>query len=308
MEYRIANIALHFFVVLVAPPFFIGVINRVKSIFAGRKGPPIFQLYFDIFKLLRKGAVYSKSTTALFRIVPLIILVAIVCASGFVPITGVAPLDFSGDIILFVYMFALARFLMIVSAMDTASSFEGMGASREATFGAFSELTMFTVLITLAIITRSMSLNEIFHWTGSRFLAEPSVVILFLAFFFILLTENSRMPIDDPNTHLELTMVHEVMILDNSGPDLGIILYGASIKLFIFMLFAALLISPNVQYGPWVGSAMLMLKVFGVAVAVGVIESVTARIKFIRIPQMLLGAFVLSLFALLISLYGRGML
>lgn len=294
--------------VLVAPPFFIGVINRVKAIVAGRKGAPLFQLYFDIFKLLRKGAVYSKSTSVLFQIIPVAVLASIICASCFVPLTGISLIGFSGDTIIFIYLFALVRFLTITAAMDTASSFEGMGASREATFGAFSELTFFTALVALAIITQSLSVNGMLTWSGSRFVVEPSMILLFFAFSFILLTENSRMPIDDPNTHLELTMIHEVMILDYSGPDLGVVLYGASIKLFIFMAFAVLLISPTTGHNLWIGSGILMLKVLCAAIVIGVVESVTARIRFLRIPQMLIASFVLSLFALLVALFGLGRL
>lgn len=308
MESKLINISLQIFILLVTPPFFIGVINRVKSIVAGRKGPPILQLYFDIFKLLKKSAVYSKSTTFLFRLAPVAISTSIFCAGLILPIVNSSPLNFSGDIILFIYLFALARFLTITAALDTASSFEGMGGSREAAFGAFSELSVFTILITLAVINHSLSLNSMFKWSEHTFIAEPSMILLFLSFFFILLTENSRMPIDDPNTHLELTMIHEVMILDYSGPNLGIVLYGASIKLFIFMVFAVLLIYPNPGHSLFVDTGILLLKVLAVSIIIGVIESVTARIRLIKIPQMLIASFVLSLFALLIALFGRGML
>lgn len=294
-------------ILLLAPPFFIGVINRVKAILAGRKGPPLFQLYFDIFKLLRKGATYSSTSSYLFRIIPLTILVMALCAGCLLPIAGTSLINFGGDLILFVYLFALCRFLTITAAMDVGSSFEGMGASREATFGAFSELTTFIVLVALAVITHSLSLNQIFQWSGNHLTSEPSFILLFFAFFFILLTENSRMPIDDPNTHLELTMIHEVMILDYSGPDLGIILYGASMKLFIFMAFAVMLISPTVESGPLETAGIVLLKILFVAIVIGIIESVTARIRFIKIPQFLIASFVLSLFALLISLFTRGL-
>jgi formate hydrogenlyase subunit 4 len=308
LESKILTIFLHLFVIIVAPPFFVGVINRVKSIFAGRKGPPILQLYFDVFKLLRKGAVYSKSTSQVFRMVPMIVLACVIFAGVLFPFTGSGLVGFWGDAILFVYLFALARFAIISAALDTGSSFEGMGASREATFGAFAELTVFIVIITLAVITRSLSLNGIFMWDGGHFALEPATILLFLAFFFILLTENSRMPIDDPNTHLELTMIHEVMVLDYSGPDLGIVLYGASVKLFIFMAFASTLICPNTWHGPVVTTGILMIKVLIVAILIGVVESVTARIRLIKIPQSLIAAFVLSLFGLVVAVFARGVL
>lgn len=299
---------LQLLILLITPPFFIGVINRVKSIVAARKGPPIFQLYSDIFKLLKKGATYSRSTSLLFRLAPLGILASILCAGLIFPVVGASPVGFVGDAILFVYLLALARFLTIIAALDTASSFEGMGGSREAIFGAFSELTVFVVLITLAIVTKAISLTEMFGWTADHFITEPTILILTGAFIFILLTENSRMPIDDPNTHLELTMIHEVMILDYSGPDLGIVLYAASMKLFVFMAFAVLLISPNTGYGLWQGALILLAKVMCLSILIGLVEAVTARLRLIKIPQALIAAFVLSLFALIIALFGRGAL
>lgn len=291
---------------LFLPPFFVGVINRVKSIFAGRKGPPVFQLYFDLYKLLKKGAVYSKSTSFIFRVAPLVVLASVACAGIFLPMSGTGTLNFYGDIILFVYLFALARFFIIIAALDTGSSFEGMGGSREAVFGAFSELTVFIVIATLAVVSHSFSLGDIFTVNQGHFIAEPSMILLFLAFFFVLLTENSRMPVDDPNTHLELTMIHEVMILDYSGPDLAIMLYASSMKLFVYMAFAVMFIYPNAECGPLVGSLILLLKVMGVAILIGIVESVTARIRLLKVPQFLIASFVLSVFALLTALFVRG--
>jgi len=308
LEYRPLSVIFHLFVLLIVPPFFAGVINRVKSIFAGRKGPPLFQLYFDIFKLLKKDAVYSRSTSYIFQFAPLVVLVSAVCAGAIIPLTGNAPIHFYGDIILFAYFFALSRFFMVIAALDTASSFGGMGASREAAFGAFSELTTFIVIIALAIITRSLSLDKIFTGGGPYLIAKPSIILLFITFFFILLTENSRMPVDDPNTHLELTMIHEVIMLDYSGPDLGLMLYAASMKLFIFMAFAAMLISSDASHGMFVGTALLLLKITVLAVIIGVVESVTARVRLIRIPQLLIVSFVLSVFALLVALFMKGVL
>lgn len=292
--------AFNVLILLIAPPLFLGIINRVKSVFSGRKGPPILQLYYDLFKLLKKGAVYSRSTSFIFRLTPVIILGCVLVAGLVLPLSGSSGMDFTGDIILFVYLFALVRFFIIISSLDTASSFEGMGASREAAFGAFSELTMFTVVISLAFISGSLSMEGLFNVSG------PSTILLFVAFFIVLLTENSRMPIDDPNTHLELTMVHEVMILDHSGPDLAIMLYASSIKLFIYMAFAVMVVLPNTGYAPWLGALLILLKVACVSVAVGVVESVTARVRMVKIPHLLIASFVVSSFALLIALFVRG--
>lgn len=301
-------ILVQLFVLLILPPFFMGVIVRVKSIIAGRKGPPLLQLYFDIYKSIKKGAIYSKTTSFIFKAAPLVILASVICAGILIPLTGKGVVDFYGSAILFVYLLALSRFFIIISAMDTGSSFEGMGASREAAFGAFAELTTFIVIITLSIISRSMSLKGMFTWNADHFISDPSVILLFAAFFFILLTENSRMPVDDPNTHLELTMIHEVMILDNSGPGLGIMLYAASIKLFIFMVFAVMLIYPFSGGGIWLNTGILLFKVLMLAVVIGVVESISARIRLIKIPQFLIASFVISLFALIVAVFVRGML
>ncbi len=289
------------------PPFYVGLINRVKSFFAGRQGPPLLQPYFDIIKLLRKGATYSTSVGVIFRAAPLVNFTAVAFAGAMLPLAGGA-FSFYGDAILFVYLFGLARAFMILAALDTSSSFEGMGASREAAFGAFAELTIFASLATLAVSTHSLSLDAMLTGLSSALNLEPASLIICAALFFVALTENSRMPVDDPNTHLELTMVHEVMILDHSGPDLGIILWGTSIKLFLFLSLSVLVLWPNKDVSPVLAAAMTAGKVTLMTVLVGVVESCTARIRLIKVPQALIASFVLAVFAFLIAAFSRGML
>ena len=303
MEFK--AILLHFFLFLATPPFFLGVIAKTKAFFAGRKGPPLLQGYYDLFKLLRKGTVYSRSSSTLLRIAPLVILTATLASGLFVPLLKSAPIPFDGDLILFVFFLGLGRFFTILAAMDVGSSFEGMGASREATFGALTELAFFLGLVALAAMTRSASLSGIFEWEGSHPLWNPALLILFAAFFLILLTENSRMPIDDPTTHLELTMIHEVMILDYGGPDLGLILYGTWVKLFLFMALVSSILWPPWAAGVWAGAGWLIVKVMGMAIAIGVIESANARLRLIRIPQLLIANFVATALSLVIILIGR---
>lgn len=295
-----------FLLVTVLPPFFLGVIAKTKAFFAGRKGPPLFQGYYDLIKLFRKGAVYSQTTSPLFRIAPLLIFVLILFASCFLPLAGKAPIHFEGDLILFAYSLALVRFLLILAAMDVGSSFEGMGASREATFGAFSELALFMGLIVLSVTTHSTSLSDIFSWGSSHATLKPVFLLLFFSFFLILLTENARIPIDDPNTHLELTMIHEVMILDYSGPDLGFILYGSSIKLFLFMALSVFLLWPQPVPWEWISLGSLFLKITGMAIVIGVVESTNARLRLIKIPQLLIANFVVAVFALLVTVFHGG--
>lgn len=295
-----------FLLVTVLPPFFLGVIAKTKAFFSGRKGPPLFQVYYDLIKLFQKGAVYSQTTSPLFRIAPLFIFVLILFTSCFLPLAGKAPIHFEGDLILFAYSLALVRFILILAAMDVGSSFEGIGASREATFGAFSELALFMGLIVLSVTTHSTSLSDIFSWGSSHATLKPVFLLLFFSFFLILLTENARIPIDDPNTHLELTMIHEVMILDYSGPDLGLILYGSSIKLFLFMALSVFLLWPQPLPWEWISIGSLFLKMTGMAIVIGVVESTNARLRLIKIPQLLIANFVVAVFALLVTVFHGG--
>ena len=233
----------HLMILIVFPPLLLGVIGKTKAFFAGRQGPSLWQPYFDLYKLMQKSPVYSVTTTWIFRAAPLVSTAAILAAGILLPITSLKPaVQFWGDLVLFIYLFALARFVIVLAALDTGSSFEGMGASREATFGCLSEITMFLNLTILALISRQMSLSGIFigGLASCWVLVGPVLILVVVSFFLVLLAENARIPIDDPETHLELTMIHEVMVLDHSGVDLAYILYGKAVKLF---LFATLLIS-----------------------------------------------------------------
>lgn len=291
-------------VVLVVSPLLPGVINKTKAAFAGRKGPPLLQLYFDLAKLLQKGAVYSNVTTWIFRAGPVVSLASFVIAALFVPLAGDSALSFSGDIIAFAYLLGLARFFTVLAALDTGSSFEGMGASREVTFSILSEPTLFIIFIVLARVSGSLSLKPMVTQAGA--LMNPSTVgllaLIVFSLFVVCLAENSRIPVDDPATHLELTMIHEVMVLDHSGPDLAFILYGASIKLFLMVSLLAHLLFP-IQ----AASAAQRWILFGslvavVTVTIGIVESVMARLRMIRVPRLLMAACMIAIFAMIIGL------
>jgi len=306
LEFNIYIWGVHFFLLLFLPPFFLGVIAKTKAYFAGRKGPPLFQVYYDLYKLWRKGVVYSRSASPVLRVAAPIIFSVILLSGLLVPIGGASPIHFEGDFILLAYLFGVGRFFTILAAMDVGSSFEGMGAAREATFAALTELAFFLVLVSLVAMTHSTSLTGVLEWGKSHFLWTPAYLILGLAFFLILLTENSRMPIDDPTTHLELTMIHEVMVLDYSGPDLGLILHGAAMKLFIFMALLTSLFWPPTETSFWLALGSSVLKMTGIAILIGVVESANARLRLIKIPQLLIANFVATAFALVIILMGRG--
>ncbi|HET9599363.1 MAG TPA: NADH-quinone oxidoreductase subunit H [Anaeromyxobacteraceae bacterium] len=290
---------------LLLPPLLPGVVSRVKARFAGREGPPLLQLYFDLSKLLRKGTVYSRTTTWVFRAGPVVGLAAIATAGLVVAVAGERALvAFTGDFILFAYLLGLARFATALAALDTGSSFEGMGAAREVTFASLAEPALFLVLVVLARATGTLSLSGMLGpglataWGH----AAPALVLAAFSLFVVALAENARIPVDDPNTHLELTMIHEVMVLDHSGPDLAFILYGASLKLFLFgAIFTRLVLGFRFE-SLLAAEAAFVLGLLGFAALVGVVESAMARLRLVRIPQLLVGASVLSVFAMVLLL------
>lgn len=292
-----------FIFALIACPALIGIINKVKAFFAGRKGPRLLQLYYDIFKLLRKDRILSETSTCIMELGPIVNLGAIITAAFLMPAAGAAsPLGFNGDIILFFYLFALGRIVTIFTALDTGSAFEGMGASREAQFSAIVEIVVFTIITFLALVsTGEFSLGLIqsisIANTGIGLSVTPLLLIA-VAFFLVILCENCRVPFDDPETHLELTMIHEAMILDNAGPDLAIIHYAAALKLWIMSGFLVLLIMPRLIANTAATFFIYHIGIILIAIIIGVVESILARARFVKIPQLLLSAFTISLIAI----------
>jgi len=286
-------------------PLMLGIINRTKAFFAGRNGPSVFQTYRDLRKLLGKGAVYSNTTTWVFRAAPTITLAAILITVLLLPLGNTpAMMAFPGDLILFAYLLGLARFFTVIGALDTGSSFEGMGASREVQFSALAEPVLLLSLAAIARSTGSVSLSEMYagvtaaEWSQ----AGPAFAMVIVALLAVFLAENARIPVDDPNTHLELTMIHEVMVLDNSGPDFAFITYGASVKLWVLGSLLVGLITPVRTGHVWFDAPVFLLGMFALAVATGIIESSMARLRLVRVPQMLVGAGALAIFALVLVL------
>jgi formate hydrogenlyase subunit 4 len=294
----------HLAVLVAVPPLLLGVVNRTKAIVAGRVGPPLLQPYFDLAKLLRKGAVYSRTTTWVFRAGPVIGLSAVATAGLLLAMGGApAAVSFAGDFILFAYLLGLARFFTALAALDTGSAFEGMGAAREVTFASLAEPALFLCLLVLARATGTSSLSGMLGaglsgaWGG----AAPALLLAAISLFVIALAENARIPVDDPNTHLELTMIHEVMVLDHGGPDLAFILYGASLKLFLFGAILSRLVFGG-SGSAAVSEVVFLAGLVVFAIGVGLVESLMARLRMIRVPQLLVGASVLSAFALVLLL------
>ena len=299
------GVLVHIIIVLALSPSLLGIIGKTKAFLTGRRGPPLLQPYYDIGKLFRKGNVYSDTTTWIFQAAPVVCMAAALVSSLLMPLGGLeAPVQFWGDIILFAYLYGLARFFMIIAALDTGSSFEGMGASREAAFSCLTEIVLFLDFIILALLSKSLVLSRMIEGNilSSWQLFGPVLLLAGASYFLVLLAENARIPVDDPATHLELTMVHEVMVLDHSGWDFAYILYGSAIKLFVLGgLFVNILV-PFHGLPPAVQTFVFGAGMIALAVGIGVVESCMARLRLNRVPQMLISAFVLALVGLLVVL------
>jgi formate hydrogenlyase subunit 4 len=302
MEWVVRD-AVHILLALGLPPLLLGVIAKVKAAFAGRVGPPLFQPYYDLARLFRKGSVFSTTTTWVFLAGPVVGLVTAAVASLLIPLAGPsAPVSFAGDFILFAYLLGLGRFFTASAALDTGSAFEGMGAAREVTFACLAEPAFFLGLLVLAKLSGSLQLAGMLggpvgsHWAT----AGASLALVLVSWFIVLLAENSRIPFDDPNTHLELTMIHEVMVLDHSGPAFGMILYGAALKLFVFGALVARLAFPLATGSAWLDVPLFAGEMLVVAAVVGAVESSMARLRLTHVPVLLLAACLSSAFGIIL--------
>jgi formate hydrogenlyase subunit 4 len=297
------NSFIHIFLALIMPPLLLGVIGKTKAAFAGRVGAPFLQPYFDILRLLRKGTIFSTTTTWVFRAGPIVALATTLVAALMVPFgTHPSPVSFPGDMILYAYLFALGRFFTMIAALDTGSSFEGMGTAREATYSCLAEPTLFFALITLSRLSGSYSLTGMLAGINPQVWLNAGAAMLLLigGMFIVLLAENCRIPFDDPTTHLELTMIHEVMVLDHSGPAFALIQYGASLKLFVLGAFFMHLAMPFTTGNPYADWGIFVISMLLLAVSVGVVESVMARLRLVRVPQLLVAATILAAFSTLL--------
>jgi len=288
--------------IIIVSFFFTGIIDRTKNKLAGRKGSPILQPVKELYRLLRKGSVFSETTSFIFRIAPSLYLATTLTAVLMIPFGNSGGLiSFNGDFILFAYILGLGKFFNIISALDTGSSFEGMGASREALFSMITEPAFFILMGSMSLLSGQTSFQHIYNLLYHFYNLSPVFVTTLitlgsLILFMLLLIENSRMPVDDPKTHLELTMIHEVMILDNSGFDLGLILYSGFLKFAIYgSIIANLFMTTNNSI------VQNLLIFFGVqfvcAITVGLVETFLARFRINQNPQII---FSVSSIALLI--------
>ena len=296
----IAAIILRLAVWVLLAPLLPGIINKVKAWVAGRQGPPVLQLYYDLARLWRKGVVLSTLASPAFVVAPAVAWVALSGATMLVPLGPAgAGLSFRGDVLLMIYLLALARFCTAWAALETGSAFEGMGAAREVSYAVLSEAAIFAAMLSLSVQTGSVSLPAMLGPVSGA-----GTVLLAAGLFTVLLAENCRVPFDDPNTHLELTMIHEAMVLDHSGPPLAVILHGASMKLLLFSVILTEAVLPMTGLPPLVAAGVLLAGVLAVTLGVGLTESLLARFAFRRVPMLLTMAFLLCLFSLLVAWKG----
>ncbi len=294
---------LHIAFAIAWPPLLLGVITRTKAFFAGRIGPPLLQPYYDIARLLKKGSVLSDATTWVFLAGPVAGLAATLIATLVVPLGDRAGfVSFPGDFLLVAALFGLGRFLTASAALDAGSSFEAMGAAREMTFSSLAEPALLLGFLVLARVSGALDLSDmmaetLFEHPGQQ---GAAIALMFMSLFILLLAENCRIPFDDPTTHLELTMIHEVMVLDHSGPALGMIEYARATKFFVFAALLVRAIVPIAGDRLWADWPLFATGTLAAAVLVGIVESMIARLRLARVPVLLLSACMLSGFGIIL--------
>jgi len=293
--------------ILVLAPLFSGLVNKQKAIFTARIGAPILQPYYELKRILRKETINADTSSFISRIAPAINLVAVVIAAAMLPVGFAKPLiSFNGDIILFAYVLGLSRFFQILAAMDIGSSFEGMGASREATFAVFAEPIFFFTIGSAAFAGNFSSIYDIYNSIRLDNLAYiVFIVVCSISILILTLAECSRMPVDDPNTHLELTMIHEVMILDNSGVDLFLYQYSSYVKLFIYAILETSLFYPIAVQNYNIAIIIFLIVIAALATTIAALETITARFKLKNVPHYLLFATAIGVLNLLIYTFTK---
>lgn len=289
---------LNLIILLFVPFLMAGVIKKTKSFWGGRKGPSVMQPFYDFVKLLKKDFVISNTTSVIFKIAPVISLASVLFAGLFVPLAaGSAVVNIAAGIIIFAYTLSLGKFVSLIAAMDTGSSFEGMGASREACFTSIVEPAFFMIIASIMLLSGNYtfdSLKIILANAGSYgvLITIFAVVVLFI----MVLIEGSRVPVDDPATHLELTMIHEVMILDNSGSDLALFTWANGIKMLLISSLIANMIIPS-GISDWLSIVLYLLIMFIISVLIGTVESGMARLRMSHVFEFI---FVMSSLALVV--------
>jgi formate hydrogenlyase subunit 4 len=303
--------AINTLAVLAIAPLFISLIKKVKAWTQGREGPSVFQTYYTLAKLLKKEVVYSSSSSRIMRVTPLVNMAAILVAALFVPLVFVPePIGGIGNIILFLYLLALAKFFMALAGLDAGSSFGGMGSSREMSISAIIEPTTIIVFAALAFVFRTLNIFDMFaHSAASGTITTPILILIGISLFIILIVETSRIPVDNPETHLELTMIHEGMILEQSGRNLALMELSAAVKLTLLMTLLVNLIMPaglatTLSLGGLLIAALFFV-VKGTVLAgiIGLFEASMAKMRFFQLPSLFAMAFFFSALIIIIEVF-----
>ena len=293
-------------IAVLAAPLFAGWIAQCRAVLQNRTPPSIWLPYRNIRKLLIKEAVLAEHASPLFRAAPYIVCGTMICAAAIVPSTGTnLPFSNAADAIALVGLLATARVFMALAAMDVGTAFGTLGARREMMVGFLAEPALLIVIFVAALISQSTALPTIAERLATdSFMLHPSLAFTAVAFGLVLLAENARLPVDNPATHLELTMIHEVMVLDHSGPAVGLIHYGAAVKFFAMTSIIARLVVPVSTESVLLDWGAFVAAMLGLAIVVGVVESVMARLQLVLVPNLLIGAGMLTGLALVLLFMG----
>jgi formate hydrogenlyase subunit 4 len=307
----ILYLAINTAVVLATAPLFISLIKKVKAWTQGRQGPSVFQTYYTIIKLLKKEVIYAPTSSRIMRVTPLVTMAAMLVAALFVPLVFVPePVGGIGNIILFLYLLALAKFFMALAGLDAGSSFGGMGSSREMSISAIIEPTTIIVFAALAFVFKTLNLFAMFAFsTASGTITTPILILIGISLFIILIVETSRIPVDNPETHLELTMIHEGMILEQSGRNLALMELSAAIKLTLLMALLVNLIIPFglattlTLAGLLVATILFIVKGVVLSGIIGLFESSMTKMRFFQLPSLFAMAFFFSTLIIIIEVF-----
>ena len=284
-------------------PLLVGLMRTLKARLVGRRGPNPWQPYFDLAKLLQKETVVSETTSWVFGVTPYVLAATMLVAAAVVPVIVTRPaLAFAGNVVLLMYLFMLGTFFLALAGLDSGSAFGGMGSSRGIAVAALAEPTIMLAVFALAIRTGTINLGGVAERIGRDpvLAAHPGHLLAFLAFFIVMVAENGRLPVDNPATHLELTMIHEAMVLEYSGHYLALVEWAGAMKLFLFLTLLANLFFPwwipsDVAALPMLlGALALAGKLVLLAAALAVIETAVAKLRLFRVPELLAGAFALA--------------
>ncbi len=308
-------LALHLGLMLAAAPLLIGGIRRLKARLLGRRGPKLRQPWLDLLRLTRKQPVIAENASAVFRAAPAVTFAATVAAAALVPSfsLGMATAPVA-DLLVLLGLLALSRCALALAAMDIGTAFGGIGASREMTFAVFAEPAMLLVIFTLALLVGTTNLDAIAGTLREGTLGlRVSLGLILIAVMLVGMAENGRIPIDNPATHLELTMVHEAMVLEYSGRHLALIEYASALKLLLWLTLIAAIFLPfgtapaGASPFAWAGGLLTWAaKVAALAAGLGVFETTIAKMRVFRVPEFLGFALLLGLLAAIFLFVSQG--